>query len=122
MTATRTSTVAYTGFAVLVVLAVLGKSAVMLVSVLGMGFMFWLTRATTLSKRLLATASGALLASWGAEAVHTAYHMFESQPSGVGGDNGFFFVSATLVGLINACAFVAFLVLVESLTKRTAHV
>lgn len=109
--------IVYASLAALVVLAVLGKSAVMLVSVLGMGFMYWLTRSAARSKRLLAVASGALLASWGAEAVHTVYHMFDSQSPGVGGDNGFFFVSATLVALINAAAFISVLLVIEWLTK-----
>ncbi len=110
-------TVAYAGLAVLVVLAILGKSVVMLVSVAGMGFMFWLTRTAALSRRLLAVALGALMASLGAEAVHTIYHLFESQPAEAGGDSGFFFVSATLVGLINAAVFVTFLLVFEWVAK-----
>ncbi len=108
------------GLAILVVLAILGKSAVMLVSVLGMGLMFTLMRAAPLSKQLLATASGALLASLIAEVVHTLYHLIESPP-GVGGDAGGFFVGATLVGLINAGAFVALLLLLEWLMKPKIH-
>ncbi len=113
--------IAFMGLGILAVLAILGKSAVMLVSVLGMGLMFRLMRAAPLSKQLLATASGALLASLIAEVVHTLYHVIESAPSGVGGDAGGFFVSATLVGLINAGAFVAFLLLLERLMKPRTH-
>ena len=107
------NTLAYVGLGILVVLAILGKSAVMLVSVLGMGLMFRVMRAAPLRKQLLAIAVGALLASLIAEVVHTLYHMVESAPAGLGNDQGGFFVSATLVGLINAGVFVAFLLLLE---------
>ena len=111
------NTLAYAGLGILVVLAILGKSAVMLVSVLGMALMFRVMRGAPLRKHLLAIALGALVASLFAEVVHTLYHMIESAPSGVGGDQGGFFVSATLVGLINAGVFVAFLLLLEWLFK-----
>ncbi len=108
---------AYAGLGFLVVLAILGKSAVMLVSVLGMGLMFRLMRAAPLLKQFLAIALGALLASLIAEVVHTLYHMIASAPSGLGSDQGGFFVGATLVGLINAGVFVAFLLLLEWFMK-----
>lgn len=102
---------ALVGLVLLIVLALLGKSAVMLVSVLGMGLAFWRFRAAPLSKRLLVIAVAALAASLLAEVVHTVYHRLESAPSG--NDSGGFFVSATLVGLINAAAFGALLMLLE---------
>ncbi len=108
---------AYAGLGILVVLAILGKSAVMLVSVLGMGLMFWVMRAAPLRKQLLAIALGALVASLIAEGVHTLYHMMEPAPSGPGSDQGGFFVSAILVGLINAGVFVSFLLLLEWIFK-----
>ena len=104
---------AYAGLGILVVLSILGKSAVMLVSVFGMGLMFWLMRTAPLTKHLMAIALGALLASLLAEVVHTLYHVMEWGPSGPGNDQGGFFVSATLVGLINAAVFVTFLLLLE---------
>ena len=109
--------IAYAGLSILVVLAILGKSAVMLVSVLGMGLMFSVKRAAPLMKQLLAIVLGALLASLLAELVHTLYHMIESAPSGLGNDQGGFFVSATLVGLINAGVFAALLLLLEWIFK-----
>ena len=108
---------AYAGLGILVVLAILGKSAVMLVSVLGMGLVFRVMHAAPLVKQLLGIALGALVASLMAEVVHTLYHMMESVPSGLGSDQGGFFVSATLVGLINAGVFVAFLLLLEWIFK-----
>ena len=108
---------AYAGLGILVILAILGKSAVMLVSVLGMGLIFRVMRDASLMKQLLAIASGALVASLLAEVVHTLYHMLESAPSGLGGDQGGFFVGATLVGLINAGVFVVFLLLLEWIFK-----
>lgn len=108
--------IAYAGLVALVVLAIVGKSAVMLFSVLGMGCMFWITRNDSLSKQIMAAASGALLTSWGAEAAHTVYHVFASQ-SGEGGDHGFFFVGATLVGLINAIALTTLVLAVNWLTE-----
>ena len=113
--------IAYMGLGILVLLAILDGSPRMLVSVLGMGLMFRLMRAAPLWKQLLATASGALLASLIAEVVYTLYHMIKSVPPGVGGDDGGFFVSATLVGLINAGAFVAFLLLLEWFMKPKIH-
>lgn len=102
---------AIAGLLVLLVLAFLGKSAVMAVSVLGMGGAFWLFRTSPLPKKLVAVAVGALVAGLLAEVVHTVYHMMEAVPSG--NDSGGFFVSATLVGLINAMAFGALLLLLE---------
>lgn len=107
------NTLAYAGLGVLVVLALLGKSAVMLVSVLGMGVMFRIMRAAPLRKQILAIAVGALAASLIAEAVHTLYHMMAAAPANLGTDQGGFFVGATLVGLINAAVFGAFLFLLD---------
>lgn len=112
--------VSYTSLVAMVVLAVLGKSAVMVVSVLGMGLMYWRAQSADRSKLLLAVVSGALLASLGAETVHTIYHLLDAQPSATGSDNGFLFVSATLVGLINAAAFCTILLVTEWLLKWRA--
>ncbi len=107
------NTLSYAGLGILVILAILGKSAVMLVSVLGMGLMFRVMHAAPLMKQLVAITLGALVASLLAEAVHTLYHMIEPASSGPGNDQGGFFVSATLVGLINAGVFGVFLLLLE---------
>ena len=108
---------AYAGLGILVILAILGKSAVMLVSVLGMGLMFRLMHTAPLIKHLLTVALGALVASLIAEVFHTLYHMMEPGPSGPGSDQGGFFIGATLVGIINAGMFVAFLLFLEWIFK-----
>ncbi len=90
------------GLIALLVLAVLGNSAVMFVSGLGIGIALWLMRKATLRTQLVALFVGGLVASLGAEAVHTIYHLLGGETAS--GDSGFFFVSAFLVGLINAIA------------------
>jgi len=117
---TMTKTLPLVALVVLAALAIVGPSAVMLVSVAGLGLAYWLARAAPLAKRLTAVAVAALLAGLLAEALHTAYHLTQSSPSG-GGDQGGFFVGATLVGLINAAAFGGLLVVLDLLarSKRT---
>ena len=110
---TTQNVLAYAALLLLIVLAILGKSAVMLVSVLGMELMYRILRDAPLTKRLGGIALGAVGAALLAEVVHTLYHRLEAAPSGPGSDQGGFFVGATLVGLINAVAFVAFLLLLE---------
>lgn len=90
------------GLIALLLLAVLGNSAVMFVSALGIGIALWLMRKATLRTKLVALFVGGLVASFGAEAVHTIYHLLGGETAS--GDSGFFFVSAFLVGLINAIA------------------
>ena len=109
--------VAVIGLGTLAVLAVLGKSAVMLVSVLAMAVAFGATRSASLGRRLGAVAVAGLGASLLAEAVHTAYHALGFAP---GGDTGGFWVSAVLVGLINVAAFGGLLLVTEWLARRTA--
>lgn len=107
---------AYAGLLILVFLAILGKSAVMGVSVLAMGAAYWWMRAAPLKKKLAFVAAAALVGSLLAEVVHTLYHMLDLAPAGAN-DSGGFFVSATLVGLINAVAFGALLLLLEWLVE-----
>ena len=104
------------GLTALLVLAVLGKSAVMFVSALGIGIALWSTRKATLRTQVGALAVGALVASFGAEAVHTLYHLLGGETAS--GDSGFFFVSAILVGLINAIAMAVVLFLAHTADGR----
>jgi hypothetical protein len=88
------------GFGVLLILAFLGNSAVMAVSACGSGVALWLTRLAPLRRRVAAVAAGAILASLLAETVHTIYHLLGGETAS--GDDGFFFMSAVMVGAINA--------------------
>ena len=107
------------GLVVLLILAVLGKSAVMFVSGLGIGLALWSTREAPLRTQLGALVAGALVAGIGAEAVHTLYHLLGGQTSS--GDSGFFFVSAILVSLINAVAMAAVVLLAHALARHWAR-
>ena len=110
--------VAVAGLLVLGVLAVLGKSAVMLVSVVGMAVAYWGTRTVGLGRQLASVAAAAVGAALLAEGVHTVYHRLAPLTSG--DDTGGFFVSATLVGLINAAAFAALMLLAEWVERQRA--
>lgn len=92
----------YLGVGVLLVLAALGTSAVMAVSAVGIGSALWISRDAPLRTRLTAIVLGALGGSLLAETIHTAYHLLGGETAS--GDNGFFYVSAVLVGGINAVA------------------
>ncbi|NNF56874.1 MAG: hypothetical protein HKN04_01405 [Rhodothermaceae bacterium] len=104
---------AYLGVGVLLILAALGKSAVMAVSAAGIGLALWVTRTAPLRTRLLAVVAGALGGSLLAETVHTVYHLLGGETAS--GDSGFFYVSAMLVGGINAAAMVVVTGLIHAL-------
>ena len=88
------------GLTVLLILAVLGNSAVMFVSGLGIGVALWSTREAPLRTQLGALVAGALVAGIGAEVVHTFYH---------------------LVGLINAVAMAVVVLLAHTLGRQRAR-
>lgn len=94
----------YLGVGVLLLLAAIGKSAVMAVSAVGVGLALWVTRDAPLRTRLIAVVIGALGGSLLAETIHTAYHLLGGETAS--GDSGFFYVSAVLVGSINAVAMI----------------
>lgn len=100
--ARRRQLLSYVGAGVLLMLAALGRSAVMAVSAAGIGLALWITRTAPLRTRLIAVVFGALGGSLLAETVHTAYHLMGGETAS--GDSGFFYVSAVLVGIINAVA------------------
>ncbi len=87
---------------VLAALAYLGKSLVMLTSVGGIAVALWLARRLPIQRQLMAMTVGAVAASVAAEVVHVVYHVAQSDQPGHGG----FWVSAVLVGSINAAAMV----------------
>ena len=104
------------GLVMLLILAVLGKSAVMFVSGLGIGLALWGTRKASLRTQLGALVAGALVASFGAEVVHTLYHLLGGETAS--GDSGFFFVSAILVGLTNAAVMCAVVLLAHIVERQ----
>ena len=107
--------IAFLGAGVLLIIAALDKSPGMAVSALGIGLALWLTREKPLSIRLGAIVAGALVGTFSSELVHTLYHLFGGQTAS--GDSGFFFVSAFLVGLINAAGIAALVLLAHVLVR-----
>lgn len=83
---------------VLAVLAYLGRSLVMLTSVGGIAVALWLARRRTVRTQVVAAIVAAVVTSVAAEAVHVVYHAAQADPA----EHGDFWVSALLVGLINA--------------------
>ena len=104
------------GLAVLLILAVLDNSAVMFVSALGIGVALWINWKATMRMQLGALVVGALVASIGAEVVHTLYHLLGGETAS--GDSGFFFVAAILIGLINAVAMAVVVLLAHTVVRR----
>ena len=89
---------------ILAVLSYLGKSLVMLASVLGMAVARWLARRKSLPVQLVFLVIGSLAATIGAEIVHVSYHAYEAAMGRGDPPHGGFFMSAVLVGLINCFA------------------
>lgn len=101
---------------ILAVLAYLGHSLVMLASVAGMAIGIWF--AYSRSGRVLAATliGGAVGASLAAEAVHLLHHMrLDDSP-----DHGGFWVSALLVGLINAGAMLPIVAIVRIRSAKSS--
>ena len=102
----------------LMALALVGKSAVMAVSVAGVAVAWRAARSAGLGRTLAAVAVAAVGAALLAEAAHTGYHRFAP---GTGDDTGGFWVGATLVGLIDAVAFGAVLLVAAWAEARQAR-
>jgi hypothetical protein len=85
---------------VLAVLAYLGRSLTMLTSVGGIAVALWLMRRRTVRAQAVGATVGAVVASVAAEVVHVVYHAAQAGPA----EHGGFWVSAILVGSINAAA------------------
>ena len=100
------------GIAVLAVLAVIGKSAVMFVSAVAIGLIVYVFRRARTRDKVIAIIVAGLGGSIGAEIVHTLYHYSTVIEPGVG--NGGFFMSALTVGLINAAAIVIVLLCTDA--------
>jgi len=110
-----TARLSYVGVIILLGLAALGNSAVMAVSAAGIGLALWITREAPLRTRLMAVVIGALGGSLLAETIHTAYHLLGGETAS--GDGGFFYVSAVLVGGINAVAMLVVIGLTSMLSS-----
>jgi hypothetical protein len=104
------------GLIVLAILAYWGRSLVMLTSVGGIAVGLWLTRRGSLRTQMAGATVGALGASIAAEAVHLVYHVVQADQPGHGG----FWVSAVLVGLINAAVVILVLWVDAVVTRRRA--
>ena len=102
------------GIAALAVLAVIGKSAVMLVSAGAIGIIVYLFREARMPDRVIAIIAAGLGGSIGAEIVRTLYHYASVAETGAGADSSGFFMSAILVGLINAAAVVVVVLCTEA--------
>ena len=92
------------GIAVLAVVAVIGKSAIMFVSAVAIGVIVYVFRRARTREKVIAIIVAGLGGSIGAEIVNILYHYSTAIEPGVG--NGEFFMSAITVGLINAAAIV----------------
>ncbi len=95
------------GSAALAVLAVVGKSAVMFVSAAAIAAAVYVFRNARVRDRIIGIIAAGLAGSIGAEIVHTVYHYTSVAQTGAGGAGGGFFMSALMVGLINAAAIIA---------------
>ena len=102
------------GIAVLAILAVFGKSAVMFVSAGAIGITIYLFRRARMRDRVIGIIAAGLGGSIGAEIVHTLYHYASVAEPGAGGDSGGLFMSAIFVGLINAGAIIVVLFVTEA--------
>ncbi len=107
------------GITALAILAVIGKSVVMFVSAVAIGIIVYVFRRARARDRVIAIIVGGLGGSIGAEIVHTLYYYATVVEPGVG--NGGFFMSAILVGLINAAVIVIVVLCTEAWLKYTAR-
>ena len=107
------------GVAALAILAVIGKSAVMFVSAVAIGIIVYLFRRARTRDRIIGIITAGLGGSIGAEIVRTIYHHASvAEPVT---DNGGFFLSAILVGLINVAAIVVVVLCTEVRLKIIAR-
>jgi hypothetical protein len=116
----KRTVVIVSGLAALAILAVIRESAVMLVSaaaILGAVFAFRRARARD---RVIAIIAAAIGGSIGAEIVRTLYHHLWATESAAGVANGGSFVSAMLIGLINAAAVITIIIITEACLKFSA--
>jgi len=96
------------------IFAYLGRAVGLLVSVAGAAAALYLTRKKPLGVQASAVAVGTLLTTFGSEVVHVFHHrIVQDQP-----DHGGFWMSALLVGLINAAVIIAVLWIEQTWRER----
>jgi hypothetical protein len=100
--------------ATLAIIAAIQKSGVMFVSVGVIGAVVYVFRRARMRDRVIAIVAAALGGSIGAEIVHTLYQHIGAVESGVGRESGSLFMSAILLGLINAAAVVVVMFVTEA--------
>ena len=100
--------------ATLAIIAAIQKSGVMFVSVGVIGAVVYVFRRARVRDRVIAIVAAALGGSIGAEIVHTLYQHIGAVGSGAGRESGGLFMSAMLVGLINAAAVVVVVLVTEA--------
>ncbi len=106
--------VTMSSLAALAILAAIQKSGVMFVSVGVIGAVVYVFRRARRRDRVVAIVAAALGGSIGAEIVHTLYQHIGAVGSGAGRESGGLFMSAMLVGLINAAAVVVVILVTEA--------
>ena len=100
--------VTMSGIAALAIFAVIEKSIVMLVSAVAIGIIVMIFRGARMRDRVIAIIVAGLGGSLGAEIVHTLYrYASAAEPES---DSGGAFMSAILIGLINAGAIIVVLI------------
>ncbi len=113
--------VTMSGVTALAILAVFGKSAVMFVSAAAIAVIVYVFRRARMRDRVIGIIVAGLGGSIGAEIVHTLYHYASVAEPGAGGDSAGFFMSAILVGAINAAAIIVVIWCTEAALKFIAR-
>lgn len=106
----RSTVVTMSSIAALAIYAVLDESAVMLVSVVAIGLIVRMFHRARMRDRIIAVVAASLGGSLGAEIVRTLYHHLVAAGSGPGGESNGLFMSALLIGLINAAVIIMVLI------------
>lgn len=106
----RKKVITGSSLAALAIYAIIGRSAVMFVSVVSIAAMLYLLHRARLRDRVIAVFAAALGGSLAAEIVHTLiYHLRSGGPGAA--ESGGYFLAAIQVGLINAAIVVVILLI-----------
>ena len=113
----KRSLVTMLAIAALAIVAVFGKSAVMFVSAAAIAVIVYVFRRARMRDRVVGIVVAGLGGSIGAEIVHTLYHYASVAEPGTGGDSAGFFMSAVLVGVMNAAVIAVVVLCTETAIK-----
>ncbi len=105
------------GVAALAIVAVIGKSTVMFVSAGAIAIIIYLFRRARMRDRVIGIIVAGLGGSIGAEIVHTFYRYAGVAGIAANGDDGGFFISAILVGILNAAAIIVVILCTEAVLR-----